>query len=101
TAIFTGLRSSELRGLPWDAVDFEKKVIRVYQRADRYGKIGRPKSDAGEREVPMTPMVANTLREWKLQCPKGELGLVFPTSKGEVEGHSYMCHAGIEASWKR
>ncbi len=101
TAIFTGLRASELRGLPWDAVDFEKKVIRVYQRADRYGEIGRPKSDAGEREVPMTPMVANTLREWKLKCPKGELNLVFPTSKGDVEAHSYMAHAGIGASWKR
>lgn len=101
TAIFTGMRASELRGLPWDAVDFEKKVIRVYQRADRYGKIGKPKSDSGEREIPMTPMVANTLREWKLKCTKGDLNLVFPNSKGGVEAHSYMCHAGIEASWKR
>ncbi|WP_108461340.1 tyrosine-type recombinase/integrase [Devosia naphthalenivorans] len=101
TAIFTGMRASELRGLSWDAVDFEKKIIRVYQRADSYREIGRPKSESGEREIPMTPMVANTLKEWRLQCPKGKLNLVFPNTKGGVEGHSYLAHAGIEAAWKR
>lgn len=101
TAIFTGLRASELRGLPWAAVDFEKKVIRVYQRADRFGEIGRPKSGAGEREVPMTPTVINTLREWKLKCPKSELGLAFPTTKGEVEAHSHIVHAGLQPAWIR
>jgi integrase len=33
TAIFTGMRSSELRGLAWDHVDFEQEVIHVRQRA--------------------------------------------------------------------
>jgi len=32
-------------------------------------------------------MVVNTLREWKLACPKSELELVFPTAKGRVEHH--------------
>ena len=48
------------------------------QRADRYNAIGKPKSESGERTVPLTPIVANTLREWKLACPKSEQGLVFP-----------------------
>ena len=30
-------------------------------------------------------MVVNTLREWKLQCPKGSENLVFPTRVGTVE----------------
>ena len=30
-------------------------------------------------------MVMNTLREWKLQCPKGPENLVFPTGVGTVE----------------
>ena len=30
-------------------------------------------------------MVLNTLREWKLQCPKGSENLVFPTRVGTVE----------------
>jgi hypothetical protein len=30
-------------------------------------------------------MVVNALKEWKLACPKGPLGLVFPNSEGNVE----------------
>jgi integrase len=85
TAAFAGLRSSELRGLTWDGVDFVNKTITVRQRADEWGERGMPKSHAGQRTVPMSPTVLNTLREWRLVCPKGELGLVFPTSTGTVQ----------------
>lgn len=96
TAIFTGLRASELRGLTWSNVDLAKKVLHVTQRADRFKKIGKPKSEAGERKVPIPPIVANALKEWRLACPKGELGLVFPNAKGGVEAHAHMVHAGLE-----
>jgi integrase len=95
TAIFTGLRASELRGLRWADVDFDKRELHVRQRADRYHAIGKPKTDAGERTVPLTPIVVNTLREWKLGCPKGDLGLVFPTGAGRVEAHSNIVHRGL------
>jgi len=85
TAIFTGLRASELRGLRWPNVDLAKRELHVRERADEYKQLGRPKSAAGERTVPLTPMVVSALREWKLQCPKGELGMVFPTGKGNIE----------------
>jgi integrase len=83
TAIFTGLRSSELRGLRWQDVDLKKALLHVRQRADRYNVIGKPKSAAGEREIPLGPLVVNTLREWKLACPKGALDLVFPNTRGK------------------
>ncbi len=95
TAIFTGLRASELRGLRWADVDLEKRELHVRQRADRYSKIGKPKSDAGERTVPLTPIVVNTLREWKLACPKSDLGLVFPTTGGLVEHHKNIIERGL------
>ena len=95
TAIFTGLRASELRGLRWADVDLEKRELHVRQRADRYSKIGKPKSDAGERTVPLTPIVVNTLREWKLACPKSDLGLVFPTTGGLVEHHKNIVERGL------
>lgn len=95
TAIFTGLRASELRGLRWADVDLAKALLHVRQRADRYHAIGMPKTDAGQRQVPLTPMVVNTLKEWKLTCPKGELGLVFPTGAGKVEGHSNIVNRGF------
>lgn len=33
-------------------------------------------------------MVINALKEWKLACPKGELGLVFPNGAGNLEYHA-------------
>ena len=95
TAIFTGLRASELRGLRWEDVDFDKRELHVRQRADRYSAIGKPKSEAGERAVPLTPMVLNTLREWRLACPKSDKGLVFPSSGGLVEHHKNMVERGL------
>jgi integrase len=82
TAIFTGLRASELRGLRWADIDLKKAVLHVRQRADRYQQIGRPKSAAGERAVPLSPILVNTLREWKLACPKSALDLAFPNQAG-------------------
>ena len=96
TAIFTGMRASELRGLPWDNVDLEGGVIRVRQRADAWGTIGAPKSKAGFRDIPLAPMVVNALKEWKLECPKGDLNLVFPNTVGNVEHHSNIWQRGFE-----
>jgi integrase len=94
TAIFTGLRASELRGLRWEDVDLDKNKseLHIRQRADRFNNIGAPKTAAGERTVPLPPMVANTLREWKLQCPRkdGKLWLVFPNGEGNVEWHTNL-----------
>jgi integrase len=96
TAIFTGLRASELRGLPWSNVDLKNGRIHVRQRADRYNKIGRPKSEAGERTVPLSPIALNALREWKLTCPKGPLDLVFPNTVGNVQSIDAIVRFGLK-----
>ncbi len=49
TALFTAMRMSELRGLTWDAIDFERSVITVKKRADRYCDMGNTKSKSGRR----------------------------------------------------
>jgi len=95
TAIFAGLRASELRGLRWQDIDLKKGELHVRQRADKFRKIGPPKSEAGERTVPRPLMVVNTLREWRLACPKGELDLAFPNGKGDVEFHSNVVYCGL------
>jgi integrase len=89
-AAFAGLRASELRGLRWVDIDFHRGEIAVRQRADRYKMIGAPKSVAGSRIVPIGPIVVNALREWRLGCPKGVSGLVFPTAAGEVLPHTTL-----------
>jgi integrase len=94
TAIFTGMRASELRGLRWADVDLDAKVIHVRQRADAWGTMGPPKSETGERDIPLTPMVVNALREWRIGCPKGALDLVFPTATGRPQPHSTIANRG-------
>jgi integrase len=98
TAIFTGLRSSELRGLRWADIDLASNRLHVRQRADRHRNTGAPKSEAGNRTVPLTPIVANTLREWKLRCPKGPKDLVFPSGAGNVESHANIVQRGLIAA---
>ena len=93
TAAFTGLRASELRGLRWSDLDLKKHELHVRQRADRYNVIGSPKTEASKRVVPFGKVVANTLKEWKLQCPHGEL--VFPNGKGKVEYHTHVVNRGF------
>jgi integrase len=87
TAVFSGLRASELRGLRWEDIDLKRGELHVRQRADRFNTIGKPKSHAGERTIPLGPFVINTLREWKLACPKNDHGLAFPTANGGIEHH--------------
>ena len=95
TAIFAGLRASELRGLRWEDVDLKRSELHVRQRADRYGKIGRPKSEAGERTVPLPPMVVAALREHKLACPTNDQDIVFPNSRGNIEHRNTIVYQGF------
>jgi integrase len=95
TTIFTGLRASELRGLKWSNIDLKKAQLTVSQRADRYNSIGQPKSESGQRTLPLAPIVVNTLREWKLSCPKGKMDLVFPNGAGGIENLSNILTRGL------
>jgi integrase len=95
TAAYTGLRASELRGLRWSDVDFAKRELHIRQRADRYNKMGSPKSKGSRRAVPFGKVVANTLKEWKLACPKGEDDLVFPNKSGKIENLANIIQRGF------
>ena len=79
------MRLSELRGLRWSDAALDAGQIHVRQRADAWLKIGPTKSKAGMRDIPLAPMVVNTLRHWRTSCPQGNLDLVFPNTIGNVE----------------
>jgi integrase len=57
----------------------------VCQRADAWGTIGPTKSKAGKRDIPLAPIVVNTLKQWRADCPKSDCDLVFPSNRGKVE----------------
>ena len=92
-AAFTGLRASELRGLTWKDVDLKANELHVTQRADRFNTIGAPKSAKSQRTVPFGSFVSNTLKEWQLACPPGEL--VFPNGKGNIDCLSNIIRSGL------
>lgn len=96
-ACFGGLRASELRGLTWANVDLKAGELHVSQRMDRYGTIGAPKSEAGERTVPLPPFVVQALREHKLASVANEQGLVFVNGRGHAL-HRVTMDAELQAA---
>lgn len=90
TAITTGLRSSELRGLRWQDIDLAAGTISVRQRADQWGQIGAPKSEAGRRTIPIPPELISELKAWKLRSPISKKDLAFPSSTGTPQRHNNM-----------
>src|SRR6516164_7052705 len=73
-------------GLRWSDVDLDVGQIHVRQRASQWMQIGPPKSKAGKRDIPLAPIVVNTLRQWQVTCPKGaNLDLVFPNTVGHID----------------
>jgi len=64
----TGLRRSELIGLKWSDVDFEKLQINV-TRSVVHQVVGKCKTEASQRPVPLDPAVAEDLWLWKQTTP--------------------------------
>jgi integrase len=75
----TGLRISEILALRWSDIDWKQSRIRI-TRAYVYGKFGPPKSKASKKPVPMHPLLASLLQEWRKQTPyAGDDDLIFPS----------------------
>jgi integrase len=70
TAVFSGMRLSELVGLRWQDVDFDTGLIRVRQQLSRATK-EKParllplKTDAGSRDIVLLPELGRLLKEHK------------------------------------
>ena len=88
TAMLTGMRMGELRALTWDDVRFEDRIIRVRKASRSDGSIKGTKSASGYRDIPISNALGLELKKWRLQCPVGAKGLVFPNGKGNVESGS-------------
>jgi len=75
----TALRISEILALQWKDIDSGGQCIYV-RRAYVYGKFGKPKSRASKRPVPLHPVLAAHLLNWRRETPYGtEEDLVFPS----------------------
>lgn len=91
TAVMTGARHDELLALKWTDVDFDRGTLH-FRRSLSWAKLpGEPTQprffqtktgSKGNRKLPCPAELLLTLKKWRLQCPKGELDLVFPTLVG-------------------
>jgi integrase len=73
TAVFTGLRISELLGLAWADIDFDEETIHVRNQlsrgsADEPARLVPLKSDAGERDAYLMPELAAVLRRHRAEA---------------------------------
>lgn len=100
TAVFIGMRSSELRGLRWQDVDLKRGEINVNQRADQFKQIGPTKSEAGNRTIPIPPLAVNTLKELRLKMA-ADAGLVFGNPSDEPRSHTNIIDKGLKPAMIR
>lgn len=77
----TGVRVSEQLGILWEDVDLDRNTITVRRVQERDGTMtDQTKTEAGERDIPISATLRTMLLEWRLICPRldGQLYRVFP-----------------------
>lgn len=92
TALYTGLRISEVLGLLWSDLDLDRGELHVQAQLSR-ARRGIPsrrvalKTPAADRDVPLAPQLVARLREHRRAMPPlGEEAWVFHTGAGPRSG---------------
>ncbi len=95
TCAATALRASEVLALRWSDVRWEEHRIRISKRWAK-GEDGKTKTRASDGYVPLHPVLAEHLTEWRKQSPFAkEADLVFPSLREEgrlpLSARSFVC----------
>ena len=85
---FTGMRTSEIDGLQWQFIDFERRQILVRQALVR-GELVYTKNDGSFRAIDMSQMVFDALQEQKKAT--GDKQFVFCNTQGNALYHHNVC----------
>lgn len=94
TALFTGMRLSELLGLIWEEVDFDEGLIRVRYQLGRGSREkpstrARLKTGAAIRDIPLLPQLSIMLQKRRLALPRSSpRDYVFPTNGGTAQAQA-------------
>jgi integrase len=87
TALRTGMRQGELKGLQWSSINWVNRVVIVkHSRCDREKNIGAPKSNR-VRSIPLDADVYEILYRRKKNT-----GYVFTNAKGGPLNHSWLTY---------
>ena len=85
TFLETGLRTGEMIGLTWDAIDFEKRTLTVnktleFRHAEQFWRAGPPKTKQSYRTIPLTDKAYEILKEiWDNRAGRKESPLFSET----------------------
>ena len=101
-AAYTGLRQGEQRALTWDDIDFDDGVVHVRRAIKSRAGVGKTKTEAGERSIPLMDFLLQSLREWKVSQPLEQraYNLVFPNAVGQPAAGWGWRENGIGAACK-
>jgi integrase len=66
-AVSTGLRQSELFALKWGDIDLVQGTMNV-TRSIVYGVVGPCKTESSQKPVPVHPLLADALSDWRKHC---------------------------------
>lgn len=94
TALKTGLRLGELRGLKWDDIDLKKQTLTVRRSAYRHDCFVSPKSNK-ERTIPLSDNLHSILNG-----RKQKIGFVFSV-KPKVHLKNMDCYRKLRGACKR
>ena len=81
----TGLRTGEMIGLTWDAIDFERRTLTVnktleFRHAQKVWRAGPPKTQQSYRTIPLTDKAYDILKEvWDSRSGRKESLLLSQT----------------------
>lgn len=84
---YAGLRLGELRALRWEDIDLDAGTVHVRRSLLPDGTAKSPKTEAGERVVPLLPALRRLLVTWRLRSPHTRPGslIVCTADGGHVE----------------
>jgi integrase len=99
TCAATALRASEILSLRWADILWNEHRIRVSKRWAK-GEDGETKTEDSDGFVPLHPLLAAVLRQWRKQTPYGkETDFVFPSFK--AKGTVPLCASTFVADYLR
>jgi integrase len=102
TAVYTGMRLSELLGLAWEDVDLDGGLLRVRHQLSRRGGRTALKSEAGRREIPLLAQLSSRLKAHRLASPHSHAhDFVFCTSVGTPHHYRNVEIRGLDKAAQR
>ncbi len=99
-AVYTGCRQSEILGLRWTDIDWNRSEAHIRRRY-RKGEFAEPKSATSTRVVEIPAELLHDLKVWKLACPKGPQDVCFPQVDGGPMHGSALTARGLKPALRR